>query len=98
LGKLLDTSYYGICIAWHGEMKKFCDKANVDFNEVVVDFNETYNDGYKKLGKLNVIRPVLYPPQNGIGGHCLISNAKILSKYLKSKSLDLILRYKPKKG
>lgn len=93
IGKLLDTSYYGVCIAWHGEMKKICDEHNIDFKEAVTDFNETYNIGYAKLGKSNVVRPVLYPPQNGIGGHCIISNAEILKKCFKSRALDLILKY-----
>ncbi len=97
LGKLLSTSYYGLIIAWHGEMEKFCDKFGVDFEKAVADFNKTYNEGYKKLGMLNVIRPVLYPPKKGIGGHCIIPNAKILKKYHKSDAINLILKYKSKK-
>ena len=97
LGKLFDTSYYGLCIAWHGEMKKICDKTGVDFDKAVTDFNKTYNEGYKILGKLNVIRPVLYPPKKGITGHCICQNAEILKRYFKSNALDLILKYKPKK-
>lgn len=99
IGKLLSTTYYALCIAWHGEMKKICDKYKIDFEKVVTDFNKTYNKGYKKLGKKNVIRPVLYPPQKtrGITGHCVIPNAEILKKYFNSKAFDLILKYKPKK-
>ena len=41
IGKLLDTSYYGLCIAWHGEMKKLCDKYGIDFDQAVTDFNQT---------------------------------------------------------
>lgn len=93
IGKLLDTSYYGLIIAWHGEMKKICHKFGIDFEEAVTDFNQTYNKGYKKLGKLNVIRPVLYPPKGKITGHCIIPNAKILNKYFKSRAIDLILNY-----
>lgn len=96
IGKLLDTTYYGVVIAWHGEMKKICDKFGVDFDKAVTDFNQTYNDGYAKLGKKNVIRPVLFSPKGKIGGHCIIPNVKILKKFLKSKSLDLILNYGPK--
>jgi UDP-N-acetyl-D-mannosaminuronate dehydrogenase len=96
IGKLLDTTYYGLVIAWHGEMKKLCDKYKIDFNEAVTDFNQTYNQGYKKLGKLNVIRPVLYPPENGITGHCVLPNAEILKKHFKSQAIDLLLNYKPK--
>ena len=96
IGKLLDTSYYGLVIAWHGEMKKLCDKYKINFDQAVTDFNQTYNEGYKKLGKLNVIRPVLYPPKNGITGHCVSPNGEILNKYFKSKAIDLILKYRPK--
>jgi len=94
IGKLLDTSYYGLCVAWHGEMKKICDKFGVDFEKAVTDFNKTYNEGYEKLGKPNVIRPVLYPPKGGIGGRCIVPNAKILNRYFKSKALDLIIRHR----
>ena len=98
IGKLLSTSYYGLCIAWHGEMKKICDRAGVSFEAAVTDFNKSYNQGYKILKKPNVVRPVLYPPQKGIGGHCLIENTRILRKYYKkSKALGLILEYKKKK-
>jgi len=96
IGKLLDTSYYGICIAWHGEMKKLCDKYGINFEEAVTDFNKTYNEGYTKLGRLNVVRPVLSAPKGGIGGHCVVQNAEILQKHFKSQALDLILKYRQK--
>ncbi len=94
LAKILDTSYYGVCIAWHGEMKKVCDKFNVDFGQTVSDFNKTYNDGYAKLGMCNVVRPVLLPPKGVIGGHCVIPNAEILKKDFDSLAVDLILSYR----
>lgn len=98
LGKILDTTYYGLCIAWHGEMKEICDKLKINFEEAVTDFNKTYNEGYVKLGKPNVVRPVLYPPEDPIGGHCIVPNAKILNNYYESNALDLIFKYtKPKK-
>lgn len=97
IGKLLDTTYYGLVIAWHGEIKRLCDKYKIDFEKAVTDFNKTYNEGYTKLGKKNVVRPVLYPPKGGIKGHCIVQNAQILEKYFKSKAIDLVLKYKPKK-
>ena len=93
VGKLLDTTYYGIAIAWHGEMKRLCDQLDVDFDEAVTDFNKTYNLGYDKLGKKNVIRPVLYPPDGKIGGHCIIQNAKMLGQIFESSALDLLKEY-----
>lgn len=96
LGKLLDTTYYGLVIAWHGEKKKLCDKLGVNFEEAVSDFNRTYNEGYKKLGMHHVVRPVLSPPDKYIGGHCVTPNAKLLKKYFNSKAIDLILDYEKK--
>jgi len=96
LAKLFCTTYYGLCIAWHGEMKKICDKEGLNFDDVATEFNNTYNDGYTKLGKKNVVRPVLLAPEGGIGGHCVIPNAKILKKSYDSKVFDLILDYEPK--
>lgn len=96
LGKVLDTTYYGVVIAWHGEMKKMCRKLGVNFDEAVTDFNQSYNDGYQTLGKHNVVRPVLYAPKGKIAGHCVVPNAKILKKFSKSKAIDLILDYEAK--
>lgn len=93
LTKLLDTTYYGLCIAWHGEMKKICDKEGVDF-EKITEYNKDYNEGYKKMGMENVVRPSLYPPEGKIGGHCVIPNAEILKKYYQSEAFDFILKYK----
>ena len=94
VGKILSTTYYGLCIAWHGEMAQVCKKAGVDFDSAITDFNESYNKGYVKLGKKNVVRPVLYPPKGPIGGHCVIPNAKILEKFLKNDGGKLVLKYK----
>jgi len=96
LAKLFCTAYYGVCIAWHKEMKKMCNQFGVDFNEAVTDFNKTYNEGYSKLGKNNVVRPVLFVDDKPIGGHCIVPNAKILKKYNKSKALDIIINYEKK--
>ena len=93
LGKTLSTTYYGLCIAWHGEAQKLCEQYDVPFREVMTRFNETYNEGYKALGKSNVVRPVLFPPGDIIGGHCVIPNAALVKTLIDSKALDLILEY-----
>ncbi len=90
LNKILSTSYYGLCIAWTGEIKRLCDKFGVDF-KTFEDFNDSYNLGYKKMGKKNVIRPTLYPPKKGIGGHCVWENAIMFNPQAKSKFLKLII-------
>lgn len=93
LAKLTSTTYYGLCIAWHGEMKKMCDKHGIDF-DVINKWTQSYNLGYYGLDMQQVVRPNLYPPENGIGGHCVIPNTELLAKEFESKALDLILEYK----
>ena len=91
--KLLCTSYYGVCIMWHSEMKKICDTFNLSFN-LIKDWNETYNKGYIKLKQRKFNRPFLnYPKNNKIGGHCVIPNAKILNNQFKSNILKELIKY-----
>lgn len=82
LGKLLDTAYYAWNIIFAKEVKRVCDKMDLDFDEVYTTPNKDYNEGYKKLGKPNVIRPVLEPTPGPIGGHCVIPNAELLDDWL----------------
>lgn len=90
--KLLDTTYYGVCIAFHADVAKVCERENLDFEEVMTLYNQTYNEGYSKLNKENVVRPVLYPTTK-IGGHCVVPNAKILKDYMDTKTVQSILDY-----
>ncbi|MBI4143508.1 hypothetical protein HY487_01340 [Candidatus Woesearchaeota archaeon] len=87
LGKLLSTTYYGLCIAYHQEMERICKKHNANFEQTVTRFNETYNEGCKIINP-NVVRPILYP--GFIGGHCVMPNIGILKKNIKSDFLDAI--------
>ena len=95
LAKILSTTYYGLCIAFHNDINKLCNEYDVNFDEVATQWNRTYNEGYKKLGMENVVRPVLYPPKDGkIGGHCVIPNAELCKKFFDSTVLDYILELK----
>jgi UDP-N-acetyl-D-mannosaminuronate dehydrogenase len=94
LGKLLDTTYYGLCIAYHGYAKDLCEREGVNYDAVMTDFNRSYNEGYVRLGLSKVVRPILYPPNEQIGGHCVIPNANILKRaYGEDSILDAILEY-----
>lgn len=90
--KLLDTTYYGICIAFHADVSQMCENEDIDFDEVMTLYNQSYNEGYTKLGKPNVVRPTLYPTKK-IGGHCVVPNAKILKDYMNTKTVQSILEY-----
>lgn len=94
LAKLLDTTYYGLCIAFHKEVKTLCESNNLNFDEVMTEYNKSYNEGYPKLGKPNVVRPVLLDMPGPIGGHCVVPNAEILKTFWNSEVLDLIIKYK----
>jgi len=80
--KILDTTYYGWNIVFAKEVKRICDKLNLNFKEVYTIPNQDYNEGYKKLGMSNVIRPVLKPMKGKIGGHCVIPNLNLLQDWL----------------
>lgn len=91
LAKILCTTYYGLCIAFHNDISKLCELYSVNFDEVATKWNNSYNEGYKQLNMSHVVRPVLYPPKGRIGGHCVINNAKLLKSVYDSKALDYIL-------
>lgn len=88
--KLLSTTYYGVCIAFADYVKKICDEECLDYHRVYENWNKSYNYGYRQLGKHNVARPVLTPPEGVIGGHCIASNAKLLAESHDSPFLDMI--------
>ena len=100
LAKIASTTYYGMCIAFHGEMQSLCSEMGLNFEDVMTEWNKEYNRGYTKLGMENVVRPVLNPPDKKIGGHCVIANAKLLQEYVYNdvgtetrQVTDLILKY-----
>jgi hypothetical protein len=86
--KLWETTQYGWFIVLNKEIKKWCDKNGVDFEKVYTDSNMSYDEGYKKLGRPEVLRPYLKYIPGVIGGHCVVPNCKIL----KSEISELILR------
>lgn len=93
IAKLLCTSYYGMCIAWHDMADNICSEHGISYDDIN-KWNTTYNDGYTALNMGNVARPVLYPPKGRIGGHCVIPNAEILKQFYPDNILDFILKLK----
>lgn len=78
LGKIMDTEYYRACIEFTLFTKRLCQNNDVPFAEVYTLFNQTYNEGYTKLGHPEYVRPVLQPIEKPIGGHCVIPNSKLI--------------------
>lgn len=80
LGKICSTTYYGWNILFAKQMSLLCKKYKVSYDTAYTRFNETYNEGYEKLGKHNVVRPILTPPDSIIGKHCVTQNFELLPR------------------
>jgi UDP-N-acetyl-D-mannosaminuronate dehydrogenase len=85
LGKLSETTYFGIMIAWAQEVERYCDRVGVDYNEVVSLYDE-----------ITFFPPVKYFP-GIIGGHCVMPNIEILSQIHRSALLAAIQASNEKK-
>jgi hypothetical protein len=98
LNKLIDTTYYAHCIVFTEYVDEIFRKYKIPF-EAFQEFNLSYNEGYKKLGKTNVVRPTLLPTRKfdvpgKITGHCQIPNAQILEKLYPHSLTKQILKYR----
>lgn len=78
--KILSTSQYGVHILLAAELERLCRNKGIDYKAVVLDYTETYNEGYRTLGFDRFIRPGLFPPQGAIGGHCVVENAALVAE------------------
>jgi len=76
--KLYCTTLYGLNIIAEKEIYNFCKKHNLDFDMVYSKSNQTYNEGYDKLGFPQYTRYNLKHVDGKIGGHCVIPNCKLL--------------------
>jgi len=99
LAKVVSTTLYGVNIAAINDVFLMCEKHGVSFDTVFTKWQKGYNEGYIKLGKSNVCRPLLTPiPKNEegkqlIGGHCVIPNSVILKNMGEHAIADYVLRY-----
>lgn len=87
LGKLLDTEYYRMCIEFCKKAKELSNLFDVSFLSAYTLFNQTYNEGYSKLGYEEYVRPVLQPIMTDIKGHCVMPNKSLLEQ-----SIEQILK------
>lgn len=77
LMKILDTTFYGVCVEYTKDVKKQCEKYGVPFEAWTIYCNN-YNIGYTKLGYPEFVRPNLVPIMTQIKGHCVLPNTKLL--------------------
>lgn len=78
IAKLLETTYFGVCIAWAQEVERFGRRFAVPYHEIdrffaeITYFRQRYTPGF-------------------IGGHCVIPNTILLKRLFVSPFLEAIL-------
>lgn len=80
LAKLTETTYFGLLIAWAQEVERYCDRLQVNYDQVVSFYHE-----------IPFFPPVKYAP-GVIGGHCVMPNIEILKKVFDSDLLNMIVK------
>jgi UDP-N-acetyl-D-mannosaminuronate dehydrogenase len=78
LAKLLETSYFGMLVAWAQEMDRFTDAVDADYWETTGFFDE-----------IDFFPPVGFQP-GYIGGHCVMPNLELLEQLRRSVFIDVI--------
>lgn len=86
--KLLCLAKYGMSIAFAQYCKDVCDQYKIPYEEVI-NWDKNYNYGVEE----GLQRPILYPPNGSIKGHCVIQNTKLLNEQHPNPILQEILKY-----
>lgn len=78
LAKLLETTYFGVLVAWAQEMDRFAEAVDADYWETTGFFSE-----------IDFFPPVGFQP-GYIGGHCVMPNLELLEELRRSPFIDVI--------
>lgn len=87
--KLWDTTQYGLNIMIEKGIAAYCETNGLDFKMIYTMMNQSYNEGYAKLGHPEYAKYVLTHKDGPIGGHCVLPNAELLDHPLAKLLLDL---------
>src|SRR3990167_3189355 len=79
LSKLGCTTRHGLMIIEQKEFKRQCEKVGADFEEAYTLWNGLYSMGYRELGLPYLQRVIVKAMEGKIGGHCIVSNAKLIN-------------------
>ena len=78
LAKLVETTYFGVLLAWSQEVERFCDALGVDYDEAMA-----------LAAEVDYFPSVVFQP-GYIGGHCVIPNTYLLEDVRRSPFIDVI--------
>jgi UDP-N-acetyl-D-mannosaminuronate dehydrogenase len=80
IAKLIETTYFGLMIAWAQEVERYCEKLGASYDEVVAFYEE-----------IKFFPQTKYFP-GVIGGHCVMPNISILLQKFPSDLLQEIVK------
>jgi hypothetical protein len=86
--KLDETTWFAVMVEKTKETKRLCEQYNVPFELFTVWTTQT-NEGLKKLGQEDAVRPNLAPIAKKQGGHCTLPNARLLKSEFANFVLSL---------
>jgi UDP-N-acetyl-D-mannosaminuronate dehydrogenase len=78
LAKLLETTYFGVLLAWAQEMDRFAEAVDAGYWETIDFFEE-----------IDFFPPVGFQP-GYIGGHCIMPNLELLEQVRRSPFIDIM--------
>jgi len=78
LAKIIETTYFGLLIAWAQEVERYCAALGANYDEAMLLTQE-----------VNYLPPVVFQP-GFIGGHCIMPNIQLLETVCPSPFLDLM--------
>ena len=78
IAKLLETTYFGVLVAWAQEMDRFAEAVGADYWEMIEFFEE-----------IDFFPPVGFQP-GYIGGHCVMPNLELLEQVRRSPFIDVM--------
>ena len=78
LAKLLETTYFGVLVAWAQEMDRFAGAVGADYWETIAFLEE-----------IGFLPPVAFQP-GYIGGHCVMPNLDLLEQVRSSRFIDVM--------
>lgn len=82
LGKLVDTTTYGINILIEKEIYRLAKQYDVPFALAYTDMNDTYNQGYLDVGMPQFHKYNIQHMPGKIGGHCILQNAELFDSWI----------------
>jgi UDP-N-acetyl-D-mannosaminuronate dehydrogenase len=85
VAKLTETTFFGLMIAWAQEVERYADRTGQNYDEIVSFYEE-----------IGFFPKVKYFP-GVIGGHCVMPNIEILSRFEDSEILKAIQASNKKK-